>query len=97
MIVKIQTLWLLSVIVVEFRCFFDVGINGLSVMKVRLNVDVFDLHSLCVVLEGLGSVPAEYELAEYGFSREQMVLSLCVGYAASLFIAPVLGILADLM
>ncbi|KAK1363745.1 molybdate-anion transporter-like [Heracleum sosnowskyi] len=53
--------------------------------------------SISSVLEGLGSVPGEYELAYYGLNREQMVLSLCVGYAASLFIAPLLGVFSDLI
>lgn len=39
----------------------------------------------------------EYELKYYGMSREQMVLCLCVGCAASLCIGTFLGVLSDLM
>lgn len=54
------------------------------------------LFSLSSVMEGLGSVVGEYE-SYFGFSREQMVFSVCVGYAASLFIGPFLGMLSDLI
>ncbi|CAK9186284.1 unnamed protein product [Ilex paraguariensis] len=54
------------------------------------------LCSLSSVLEGLWSVFGESELAYYGVSKEQIVLSLCVGYAVSLFIGPFLGIVSDL-
>ncbi|CAL5366781.1 unnamed protein product [Camellia sinensis] len=49
------------------------------------------------VMEGLWSVFGEYEFEQYGVNREQMVLSLCVGYAAALFIGTFLGMLSDLM
>ncbi|CAL5324571.1 unnamed protein product [Camellia sinensis] len=55
------------------------------------------LFSLCSVMEGLWSVFGEYEFEQYGVNREQMVLSLCVGYAAALFIGTFLGMLSDLM
>ena len=48
-------------------------------------------------MEGLWSVFGEFELAYYGVSREQMVLYLCVGSAAALFIGTFLGVLSDLM
>ncbi|KAF5961067.1 hypothetical protein HYC85_002276 [Camellia sinensis] len=55
------------------------------------------LFSLCSVMEGLWSVFGEYEFEQYGVNREQMVLSLCVGYAAALFIGTFLGMLSDLI
>ncbi|CAL5370994.1 unnamed protein product [Camellia sinensis] len=55
------------------------------------------LYSLSSVMEGLWSVFGEYELSYYGVGREQMVLSLCVGYAAALFLGTFLGMLSDLM
>jgi uncharacterized metal-binding protein len=48
-------------------------------------------------MEGLWSVFGEFELAHYGVSREQMVLSLCVGSAAALFVGSFLGVLSDIM
>uniref|UniRef100_A0A5B7AGD5 Putative molybdate-anion transporter-like isoform X1 n=1 Tax=Davidia involucrata TaxID=16924 RepID=A0A5B7AGD5_DAVIN len=55
------------------------------------------LYSLSSVMEGLWSVFGEYELAYYGVSREQMVLSLSVGYATALFLGTFLGMLSDLI
>lgn len=49
------------------------------------------------VMEGLLAVFGEYELAYRGVSREHMVISLCVGYAAALFVGTFLGMLSDLM
>jgi len=49
------------------------------------------------VMEGLWSVFGEYELASYGVSRENMVMSLCYGYTTALFAAPFVGVLSDLM
>lgn len=49
------------------------------------------------VMEGLWAVFGEYESAYYGFSKEQMLTFLSVGYAASLFIGSFLGMLSDLM
>lgn len=48
-------------------------------------------------MEGLLAVFGEYELAYRGVSREHMVISLCVGYAAALFVGTFLGMLSDLM
>jgi hypothetical protein len=48
-------------------------------------------------MEGLWSVFGEFELAHYGVSREQMVLSICVGSAAALLVGSFLGVLSDLM
>lgn len=48
-------------------------------------------------MEGLWSVFGEFELAYYGLSREQMMFSLCVGFAASLLIGSFLGVLSDVM
>ncbi|KAK3032904.1 hypothetical protein RJ639_034952, partial [Escallonia herrerae] len=48
-------------------------------------------------MEGLSLVFGEYELAYYGVSREQMVLSSCVGYASALIFGTLLGMLSDLI
>lgn len=55
------------------------------------------LYSLASIMEGLWSVFGEFELAYYGISREQKVLSLCVGCVAALVIGTLLGILSDLI
>ncbi|PSS30705.1 Molybdate-anion transporter like [Actinidia chinensis var. chinensis] len=55
------------------------------------------LYSISSVMEGLWSVFGEYELAYYGVDKEQMVLSLCIGYAAALFLGTFLGMLSDLI
>lgn len=48
-------------------------------------------------MEGLWLVFGEYELVYYGVGKEQMVLFLCLGYAAALFAGTFLGMLSDLM
>ena len=48
-------------------------------------------------MEGLWSVYGEFELTYRGVNREEIVSSLCVGYAASLFVGTFLGVLSDLM
>ncbi|XP_059293520.1 uncharacterized protein LOC132046786 isoform X2 [Lycium ferocissimum] len=48
-------------------------------------------------MEGLLAVFGEYELVYHGVSREQMVISLCIGYAAALFVGTFLGMLSDLI
>ncbi|KAJ4714756.1 Molybdate-anion transporter like [Melia azedarach] len=55
------------------------------------------LYSLASVMEGLWSVFGEYELVYHGVGKEQMVLLLCVGYAAALFIGSFLGMISDLI
>ncbi|KAF6165247.1 hypothetical protein GIB67_030429 [Kingdonia uniflora] len=55
------------------------------------------LYSLASVIEGLESVLGEFEYAYYGVSREQMVVSLCIGSAAALFFGTFLGILSDVI
>ncbi|XP_015063837.1 uncharacterized protein LOC107009083 isoform X1 [Solanum pennellii] len=55
------------------------------------------LYSLSSVMEGLLAVFGEYDLAFHGISREQMVISLCVGYATALFVGTFLGMLSDLI
>ncbi|KAK9990731.1 hypothetical protein SO802_025716 [Lithocarpus litseifolius] len=54
-------------------------------------------YSLASAMEGVWSVFGEFELAYYGVSREQMVLYLCVGSAAALFVGTFLGVLSDLI
>lgn len=48
-------------------------------------------------MEGLPSVFGEFELSYFGVSREQMVLSLSVGFAGSLIVGSFLGVLSDTM
>ncbi|MCD9560003.1 hypothetical protein HAX54_018388 [Datura stramonium] len=55
------------------------------------------LYSLSSVMEGLLAVFGEYELAYHGIGREQMVISLCIGYSAALFVGTFLGMLSDLI
>ncbi|XP_010271985.1 PREDICTED: molybdate-anion transporter-like isoform X2 [Nelumbo nucifera] len=55
------------------------------------------VYSLASVMEGLGSVFGEFEYAYYGLSKEQMVVSLCIGSAASLLVGTSLGILSDVI
>lgn len=52
---------------------------------------------LLSVLEGVWSALGEFELASNGVGREQMVMSLCYGYAAAVIAAPILGVLSDFM
>ncbi|XP_044504040.1 molybdate-anion transporter-like isoform X2 [Mangifera indica] len=55
------------------------------------------IYSLASVMEGLWLVFGEYELVYYGVGKEQMVLFLCLGYAAALFAGTFLGMLSDLI
>lgn len=57
------------------------------------------LFSFSSVMEGLGTMFGEYEWEYYygGVSKEQMLLYVCVGCAASLSIGTFLGVLSDLM
>ncbi|KAM3286130.1 hypothetical protein P3S67_024929 [Capsicum chacoense] len=63
----------------------------------RFQTSFLLLYSLSSVMEGLLAVFGEYELAYRGVSREHMVISLCVGYAAALFVGTFLGMLSDLI
>ncbi|CAN4082995.1 unnamed protein product [Withania somnifera] len=55
------------------------------------------LYSLSSVMEGMLAVFGEYELAYHGLSREQMVISQCMGYTTALFVGTFLGMLSDLI
>ncbi|KAL3346370.1 hypothetical protein AABB24_025023 [Solanum stoloniferum] len=55
------------------------------------------LYLLSSVMEGLLAVFGEYDLAFHGISRDQMVISLCIGYATALFVGTFLGMLSDLI
>ncbi|KAK6152768.1 hypothetical protein DH2020_012407 [Rehmannia glutinosa] len=55
------------------------------------------LYALASVMQGLWAVFGEYELAYYGFSKEQMLTFISVGYAVSLFFGSFLGMLSDLV
>ncbi|CAN4079753.1 unnamed protein product [Withania somnifera] len=48
-------------------------------------------------MEGMLAVFGEYGLAYHGISREQMVISLSIGYATALLVGTFLGMLSDLM
>ncbi|CAL8164743.1 unnamed protein product [Prunus armeniaca] len=75
---------------------FDHGISP-TASSLRFQRNFLLIYSLASVMEGLWSVFGEFELAYYGLSREQMMFSLCVGFAASLLIGPFLGVLSDLI
>ncbi|KAI7751775.1 hypothetical protein M8C21_012742 [Ambrosia artemisiifolia] len=55
------------------------------------------LFSFSSVMEGMWSVFGEYEMAYFGMSKEEMVLSLVVGCAAALVVGTALGMLSDLI
>lgn len=55
------------------------------------------LYAISSVMEGSWAVIGEYELAYYGFSKDQMLTFLSVGFAVSLFIGSSLGVLSDLL
>ncbi|KAG5528514.1 hypothetical protein RHGRI_029261 [Rhododendron griersonianum] len=76
---------------------FDQSLPSSSSSFLRFQRRFLLLYSLSSVMEGLWSVFGEYDLAYYGVNKEKMVLSLCVGYAAALFIGTFLGILSDLI
>ncbi|KAJ7944499.1 molybdate-anion transporter [Quillaja saponaria] len=71
--------------------------HGNSSSFLRFQRSFLLVYSLASVMEGLWSVFGEFELASYGASREQMVVSLCVGYAAALFVGTFFGVLSDLI
>ncbi|KAL0350536.1 UNVERIFIED_CONTAM: hypothetical protein Sradi_4202800 [Sesamum radiatum] len=48
-------------------------------------------------MEGLWAMFGEYELAYYGLSKEQLLKSLYIGFAVSMFIGSFLGVLSDLL
>ncbi|CAH1413362.1 unnamed protein product [Lactuca virosa] len=49
------------------------------------------------VMEGMWSVFGEYEMAYFGFNKDQMVSSLIIGSASALFVGTFLGMLSDLI
>ncbi|KAL1567850.1 hypothetical protein AAHA92_03282 [Salvia divinorum] len=55
------------------------------------------LFAISSVLEGLWAVFGEYELAYYGFSKDQVLNVISVGFAVSLFIGSFIGVLSDLL
>lgn len=63
----------------------------------RITYMIFFFFNFLAAMEGLWAVFGEFELAHYGVSREQMILSLCVGSAVALFVGTFLGVLSDLM
>ncbi|KAF7809905.1 molybdate-anion transporter [Senna tora] len=71
--------------------------HGISSSFLRFQRKFLLLYSLSSVMEGLWLAFGEFELASYGYGREQMLSSLCYGYAAALFAGPFLGVLSDLI
>ncbi|XP_065876634.1 uncharacterized protein [Euphorbia lathyris] len=69
--------------------------HGFSSSSLRFQRKFVLLFSLASVMEGLWLVYGEFELAYYGFSKEQMVTSLAVGYGAALLVGTFLGMLSD--
>ncbi|XP_042042923.1 uncharacterized protein LOC121788113 isoform X2 [Salvia splendens] len=55
------------------------------------------LFAISSVMEGLWAVFGEYELAYYGFSKDQLLNVISVGFAVSLFIGSFIGVLSDLL
>ncbi|XP_059282588.1 uncharacterized protein LOC132036296 [Lycium ferocissimum] len=55
------------------------------------------LYSLSSVMEGLWGVFGEYGMLYNDISREQMIVSLCLEYAAALFVGTFQGVLSDLI
>ncbi|CAH9082457.1 unnamed protein product [Cuscuta epithymum] len=55
------------------------------------------LFSLTSVIEGLWAVFGENEMIYYGISKDVMVLWMCLGCAAALFVGSFLGVLSDLI
>lgn len=75
---------------------------GLNIVSISFLLSVWIQNHLFIyfkftVMEGLLAVFGEYELAYHGVGREQMVISLSIGYAAALFVGTFLGMLSDLM
>ncbi|MQM10222.1 hypothetical protein Taro_043112 [Colocasia esculenta] len=68
---------------------------GTSAPFLRFQRRFLLLYSLASVIGGLETVFGEDEYQRYGTSRVQMVLCLCAGAAASLFIGSFLGVLSD--
>ncbi|KAK4260154.1 hypothetical protein QN277_003304 [Acacia crassicarpa] len=71
--------------------------HGISSSFLRFQRKFLLLYSLSSVMEGLWLAFGEFELASYGVGREQMVMSLCYRFAASLFASPFLGVISDLI
>ncbi|KAI3860239.1 hypothetical protein MKX03_022545 [Papaver bracteatum] len=55
------------------------------------------LYSLASVIQGLQSVFGEFEYAYYGVSRDQMVVTLCIGSVAAILIGTFLGMISDII
>lgn len=71
--------------------------SSLSASFPRFRRNFLLLYSIFSVMEGLWSVFGEYELVYYGIEKEQMVLSLCIGYAAALFLGTFVGVLSGII
>ncbi|XP_028796387.1 molybdate-anion transporter-like [Neltuma alba] len=71
--------------------------HGISSSFLRFQRKFILLYSLSSVMEGLWLAFGEFELASYGVGREQMVMSLCYRFGASLIASPFLGVISDLI
>ncbi|GMN34423.1 hypothetical protein TIFTF001_004665 [Ficus carica] len=74
---------------------FDQGISSPSFVRFKMNFLL--LYALASVMEGLEVAFGEFEFSHYGVSKEQILLSICVGYASSLFFGTFLGVFSDLI
>ncbi|KAI3950028.1 hypothetical protein MKW92_013787 [Papaver armeniacum] len=55
------------------------------------------LYSLASVIQCLQSVFGEFEYAYYGVSRDEMVVTLCIGSVAAILIGTFLGMISDII
>lgn len=74
---------------------FDLGIASASFLRFQRNFLI--IYFLASVLEGLDFAFGEFEFAHYGVSREQILLSIFVGHASSLFFGTFIGAFSDLI
>lgn len=54
-------------------------------------------QSLLPVVGSFGSAFGEFELANYGVKKDQILFYMCVGQAASLFCGTFSGVFSDIM
>ncbi|XP_051127051.1 uncharacterized protein LOC127248640 [Andrographis paniculata] len=68
-----------------------------SASFLRFQRNFLVLFALSSVLEGSRAVFGEYEFAIYKLTKDQMVNTLCIGYAASVLAGSFLGVVSDLL
>ncbi|XAR57732.1 hypothetical protein NMG60_11025981 [Bertholletia excelsa] len=71
--------------------------QSVSSSFVRFQRSFLLTYAISSVLEGLWPVFGEYEFSHYGVAKGHMVLYLCVGYAAALFVGTFSGMLSDII